>query len=158
MSSQHDTLPSLVPASAKPLERLDPALYRDLLESAPDAVVLIDSEGRILLVNRQAERLFGYARDELLGIPVEVLVPEQFRKAHSVHRDSYFAEPKVREMGAGLELAGHRVPHRDQPQPDPHAEGHAGHRRHPRCDRTPTRQRNVPGAARIGTRRDGHHR
>jgi len=71
-------------------------------------VVLIDSDGRILLINRQTERLFGYSRDELLGRAVEILVPEQFHKAHASHRNSYFAEPKVREMGAGLELAGRR--------------------------------------------------
>lgn len=107
MSSQ----PALQPSASRnpePIEHIDAALYRDLLESAPDAVVLIDSDGRLLLVNRQAERLFGYTRDELIGQLVEVLVPEQFRKVHAVHRDSYFAEPKVREMGAGLELAGRR--------------------------------------------------
>ncbi|TDU25928.1 PAS domain S-box-containing protein [Panacagrimonas perspica] len=87
---------------------IDPSWYRDLVESAPDAVILIDSEGRILLINRQAERLFGYQREELLGQAVEMLVPEQFRKAHALHRDGFFAEPKVREMGAGLELAGRR--------------------------------------------------
>jgi len=87
---------------------IDPFWYRDLVESAPDAVVLIDPEGDIQLVNRQAERLFGYAREELLGQPVEILVPEQFRRAHATHRRGYFAEPKVREMGAGHELAGRR--------------------------------------------------
>jgi PAS domain S-box-containing protein len=110
MSSKLEAPPQLesVVVNAQPLERIDPGLYRDLLESAPDAVVLIESEGRILLVNRQAERLFGYERNELIGQPIEALVPEQFRKVHAVHRDSYFAEPKVREMGAGLELAGRR--------------------------------------------------
>ena len=102
----------LVSGSGVPLggdeREVDPAWYRDLVESAPDAVILIDSEGRILLVNRQTERLFGYERRELLGGSVEVLVPERFRARHSLHRDGFFAEPKVRDMGAGLELSGRR--------------------------------------------------
>ena len=87
---------------------VDPAWYRDLVESAPDAVVLIDSDGRIVLVNAQTEKLFGYRRAELVAQPIEVLIPERYRERHSVHRDSYFGEPKVREMGAGIELWGLR--------------------------------------------------
>lgn len=90
------------------MDRIDSALYRELLESAPDAVVLIDSDGRILLINAQTEKLFGYDRGELLGESVEKLVPERFRARHGIHRDGYFAEPKVREMGAGVELPGCR--------------------------------------------------
>lgn len=90
------------------VRKVNPLWYRDLVESAPDAVILIDSDGRILLVNRQAERLFEYTREELVGQPVEVLVPEQFRARHAQHRDGFFAGPKVRGMGAGLELFGRR--------------------------------------------------
>ncbi|HSW11435.1 MAG TPA: PAS domain S-box protein [Solimonas sp.] len=87
---------------------VDPRWYLELIESAPDATVLIDPEGRIVLVNRQTERMFGYQREELLGAPIETLVPERLRRGHSVHRDGYFSEPKVREMGAGIELLGRR--------------------------------------------------
>jgi protein-histidine pros-kinase len=78
--------------------------FRDLLESAPDAMVIVGTEGLITLVNRQAEVLFGYRRDELVGQPVELLVPEALRDRHPVHRDRYFAGPKARPMGDGLQL------------------------------------------------------
>ncbi|HTW07150.1 MAG TPA: PAS domain S-box protein [Acidimicrobiales bacterium] len=84
------------------------AKFRGLLEAAPDAVVGVDAEGNIALVNAQAERLFGYARHELEGQPVEILVPEAARAVHPSRRDSYFAHPTPRPMGAGMQLAGRR--------------------------------------------------
>ena len=84
------------------------AKFRGLLESAPDAIVIVDKTGRIVLINSQTERLFGYAREELLGRPIEILVPDRFRHQHPAHRDAYFKQPRVREMGAGLDLFGIR--------------------------------------------------
>ncbi len=82
--------------------------FRSLLEAAPDAIVIVNREGLIVLVNSQAEKLFGYSREELLNQKVEILLPGRFQNNHHKHRDGYFANPKVREMGAGLELYGQR--------------------------------------------------
>ena len=84
------------------------AKFRSLLESAPDAIALVNEAGTIVLVNAQTERLFGYARKDLLGQPLDVLVPERYRAAHGAHRGRFFAAPSVRPMGAGLELHGRR--------------------------------------------------
>jgi protein-histidine pros-kinase len=84
------------------------AKFRGLLESAPDAIVIVNKAGEIVIVNVQAERLFGYARDELIGQPVEILVPERYRQAHGGHRAAYFAHAGPRPMGAGLDLHGRR--------------------------------------------------
>ncbi len=82
--------------------------FRGLLESAPDAMVVVDKEGIIQLVNSQTEKMFGYDRAEILGQSVEVLVPRRFRKKHARHRDGYYVEHPVRPMGIGLELFGLR--------------------------------------------------
>jgi len=83
-------------------------MFRGLLEAAPDAMVIVDATGRIVLVNAQAEALFGYPRDELLERGVEILVPERFRDIHPEHRHGYFARPAARGMGSQLELYGRR--------------------------------------------------
>ncbi|MDO9019674.1 MAG: PAS domain S-box protein [Deltaproteobacteria bacterium] len=82
--------------------------FRGLLEAAPDAMVIVGSDGRIALVNSQVERVFGYTRDELLGQLIEVLVPERFRARHPEHRDGYFRNSHPRPMGAGLDLYARR--------------------------------------------------
>jgi PAS domain S-box-containing protein len=81
---------------------------RTLFETAPDAIVVADAAGRLVLANAQTERWFGYTREELLGQPVELLVPEGLRRAHVHHRTAYTAAPRTRLMGAGLGLAGRR--------------------------------------------------
>jgi PAS domain S-box-containing protein len=82
--------------------------FRGLLESAPDAMVLTDPEGRILLVNARLAQLFGYSREELVGEPVEMLMPARFRAKHPAHRVKFVDEARVRTMAAGLELFGLR--------------------------------------------------
>lgn len=82
--------------------------FRALLESAPDAMVIVDSNGIITLVNAQAEKLFSYSRMELVGQPVECLVPERYRARHSGLRGNLFSDPRVRPMEKGMELSGLR--------------------------------------------------
>ncbi|HEY6894723.1 MAG TPA: PAS domain S-box protein, partial [Rhodanobacteraceae bacterium] len=86
----------------------DADLFRSLFETAPDAMIVVGRDGRIVLANPQAERLFGYAAGELSGNLVEVLLPEAARGGHVQHRDNYMGNPRVRPMGAGYELTGLR--------------------------------------------------
>jgi PAS domain S-box-containing protein len=82
--------------------------FRGLLEAAPDAMVIVGRDGKIALINSQTERMFGYPRAELLGRPIEILVPERYRARHVGHRGGFFSQPRARSMGAGLELHGLR--------------------------------------------------
>ncbi len=81
---------------------------RAAVESAPSGLLMTDAEGRIVLVNREIERLFGYSREELLGKPVDTLVPERFRGVHPGYRAGFMANPRTRAMGAGRDLFGLR--------------------------------------------------
>jgi PAS domain S-box-containing protein len=99
--------------SSRPFVRLgarrqSDEVYKKLLDAAPDAVIVVEESGRIVLVNLQTERLFGYHRDELIGEQMELLIPERFRRSHPEHRSRFFATPKVRPMGSGLDLFGRK--------------------------------------------------
>lgn len=103
-------------------------LFSALLESAPDAMVVLDVDGTMVILNAQAERLFGHPREELLGRPVELLLPERFRQDHVGHRRRYASSPTVRPMGATLELLalrrdGSEFPVEISLSPIPTAEG-----------------------------------
>jgi len=88
--------------------RASESKFRKLLELAPDAIVIVDARGHMVLVNTQAQRLFGYTETEMLGQPVEILLPDAARGGHYAHRARYEAAPRTRPMGAGLDLAGRR--------------------------------------------------
>src|SRR5215208_1435950 len=100
------SVPPAVPVSLRTSQH--ETLFRDLLDAAPDAIVIVDMAGRIVIVNSQAERVFGYQRDELAGQPIEILLPESLRDVHRHHRASYTAAPHTRPMGSGLDLAARR--------------------------------------------------
>jgi PAS domain S-box-containing protein len=85
-------------------ERATEAKFQGLLEAAPDAMVIVGEDGKIVLVNGQTEKVFGYSRQELLGQPVELLAPERFRGSHPQRRTGYSVDPRTRPMGAGLDL------------------------------------------------------
>jgi two-component system sensor histidine kinase/response regulator len=114
------------------------AQFRQVVESAPNGMLMIDPLGNITLVNKQVETMFGYSREEMLGRPVEMLIPERFRPNHPAHRVGYFSAPSSRAMGAGRELFGlhkngQEFPRRARTQSDRYAERETGagiHRRH----------------------------
>jgi len=88
--------------------KLMEARFRDMLESTPDGIVMTNPTGHIVIANNQAEKLFGYDANELRGMSIEHLLPERFRRAHVGHRSRYFAQPRKRAMGSGLDLSGLR--------------------------------------------------
>src|SRR5439155_5805295 len=90
------------------MEKLADRRFVGLLEAAPDAMLCVELDGRIALVNAQTERLFGYGRDELVSQPGEMSIPEAVRAVHPGHRAGYAVDPRPRPMGAGLDLAGRR--------------------------------------------------
>ncbi len=104
LSSKKDITHQRVMRDAKLVE----ARFRDLLESMPDGIVMINLTGRVVYSNSQAEHLFGYSIGELKGKPVEMLLPQRFREAHVGHRSNFFTQPRTRTMGMGLELYGLR--------------------------------------------------
>jgi protein-histidine pros-kinase len=93
--------------SADKSESIQPNVA-DLLEAAPDAIIIVDTGGTIVVINSQAEVLFGYVRQELIGKSIEILIPARFGDLHVKHRASFTAAPRVRPMGAGLTLFGKR--------------------------------------------------
>jgi len=78
--------------------------FRGLLEAAPDAMIIANEKGEIVLINKQTEKLFGYTKEELIGQPVEILIPASLHQHHVKHREKYIEDPHVRAMGAGIEL------------------------------------------------------
>lgn len=84
------------------------AMFRGVLESAPDAIILVNDQGRIIMVNSQTEKIFGFQRDELIERPVETLVPFRYQERHTIHHRHYKHQPHTRELGSGLNLSGLR--------------------------------------------------
>jgi PAS domain S-box-containing protein len=94
--------PSKVPGANRP-QKIEPAntLFENFFEFSPDAIVVTDGNGKIAKVNSQVEKVFGYTRAELLGLPVETLMPERYRATHPNHRENYSAHPSVRQWARG---------------------------------------------------------
>ena len=100
----------LVTSTIREVKTIDDseAYFRNLLESAPDAMIIIDEKGKIAIVNAQVEQMFGYKREEILGRKIEALLPERLRDKHVSHRQEFVSDPRLRPMGAGMELLATR--------------------------------------------------
>src|SRR5690349_9095282 len=90
------------------IDALVPEVARMVLDAAPTGMIMVDERGLIVLVNRHVESLFGYSRDELLGQPIELLIPNRFREGHPGFRAAFARDPRTRPMGAGRDLFGLR--------------------------------------------------
>jgi PAS domain S-box-containing protein len=99
-ASEHTSI-----SSAPSISTADVLAFLDI---SPDGLVIINSAGSIVLVNRQTEALFGYAPGELIGQPLDLLLPQRYRAVHAIHRERYFSAPRTRPMGVGLNLVGRR--------------------------------------------------
>ncbi len=100
----------LIASTIRDVSQREPseAYFRQLLKLAPDAMIILDDEGRISIVSDQVEKMFGYSREELTGRPIEILLPARLRQRHREHREGFAREPKVRPMGIGLDLRARR--------------------------------------------------
>jgi PAS domain S-box-containing protein len=105
LESDQGTLVTSIIRDIGPRRQLE-AKFKGLLESAPDGIVVVDTDGRIAIVNSQTEKLFGYERNELIGQPIEILVPDRLKSGHVHFRNAYIAKPITRPMGAGRALTG----------------------------------------------------
>src|SRR5437660_958784 len=93
----------------------DGAEYRSILDTAPDAMVVVTADEKIAYANLQTEKLFGHPRSDLIGQPLDMLIPERFRHAHKGHMTRFFSSPNVRPMGSGLQLFGRRIDGSEMP-------------------------------------------
>ena len=107
MDNQASTADVAAPLSLTD-ETIQATIVAGLLDAAPDGLLLVDGDGHIVLANTRVEEMFGYPRANLLGRPVEMLLPEAFRAVHVAHRQRFLDQPKTRPMGAGLSLSGQR--------------------------------------------------
>jgi len=100
----------LVTSTIRAVSKMDDseAYFRNVLESAPDAMIIIDEQGKIAIVNAQVEKMFGFERQEILGRPIETLLPERLREQHVSHRGKFVSGPKLRPMGEGMDLVAMR--------------------------------------------------
>ena len=157
ISTQRDVTPLKILRDAKLME----SRFSELLESTPDGIVMANPTGHIVFANSQAEKLFGYAPSELRGKQVEMLLPARYRGAPCAHRSRYFAQPRTRSMGAGLELHGLRKDGTEFPveislSPLKRKRVRAGDERDPRHHRAQKSRAKIQGAARVCARRDRH--
>jgi len=103
-----EMIQTILERKKQPAAQIEKRMFKALFESNPDGIVIVNREGHIVQINKQGETMFGYTRDELLNQTIEILVPERFRERHVKHRNGYFAEPRVRAMGACFGLSARR--------------------------------------------------